>query len=67
MKATPPSQLHLGPNGSEIFEGYNKKGEWYRIVHGGGGGWASDEVRRRPVEAAADGPRQDNASSYSTV
>jgi len=42
MKATPPSQLRRGPNGSEIFEDYNKKGEWYRIVHGGGGGWASD-------------------------
>ncbi len=47
MKENPSSQLHLGPNGREIFDGYNKKGEWYRIVHGCGGGWVK---RRRCAE-----------------
>jgi len=42
MKANPPSGIVNGPNGSKIYEGFNKNGEKYRIVQGGGGGWAGD-------------------------
>jgi hypothetical protein len=40
MKANPPSGIVNGPNGSKIYEGVDKKGISYRIVHGGGGAWA---------------------------
>ena len=42
MAANPPKQTYYGPNGSKIYEGFNKNGEKYRIVQGGGGGWAGD-------------------------
>ena len=62
MKATPPSQLRLGPNGS-----VTKKVSGTELFMAVAAGGQATEVRRRPVEAAADRPRQDNASSYSTV